>query len=60
LLMRLDGRPGLVTYTLAKRGALLCIVREGEKGRKVKDYHREAWRKAAKEGRIFAPVAVPA
>ena len=60
LLMRLDGRPGLVTYTLAKRGALLCIVREGEKGRKVEEHHREAWRKAAKAGRIFAPVAVPA
>jgi len=60
LLMRFDGRPGLVTYTLAMRGPLLCIVREGEKGRKVEDHHREAWRKAAKEGRIFAPVAIPA
>ena len=60
LLMRLDGRPGLVTYTLAMRGPLLCIVREGEKGRKVEEHHREAWRKAAREGRIFAPVAVPA
>ena len=60
LLMRFDGRPGLVTYTLAMRGPLLCIVREGAKGRKVEVHHREAWRKAAKEGRIFAPVAVPA
>lgn len=60
LFMRFDGRPGLVTYTLAKRGASLCIVREGQKGRKVEEYHREEWRKAAKEGRMFEPVAVPA
>jgi hypothetical protein len=60
LLMRFDGRPGLVTYTLAMRGPLLCIVREGAKGRKVEVHHREAWRKAAKEGRVFAPVAIPA
>ena len=57
LFMRFDGRPALVTYTLAKRGSLLCIVRDGEKGRKVQDHHFGAWKKAAKEGRIFAPAA---
>jgi hypothetical protein len=60
LFMRFDGRPALVTYTLAKRGALLCIVKDGEKGRKVQEHHLSAWKKAAKEGRIFAPVAIPA
>jgi hypothetical protein len=50
----------VIGYFAPGRGPLLCIVREGEKGRKVEDHHREAWRKAAKEGRIFAPVAIPA
>lgn len=59
LYMRIDGRPALVTYTLAMRGPLLCIVRDGEKGRKVEDHHRASWRKAAREGRIYAPVAIP-
>lgn len=60
LFTRFDGRPALVTYTLAMRGPLLCIVREGEKGRKVEEHHRKAWRQAAQEGRIFAPVETPA
>jgi hypothetical protein len=60
LMTRFDGTPALVTYTLAMRGASLCIVREGQKGRKVEDHNRHAWKIAAGKGRIFAPFAVPA
>jgi hypothetical protein len=57
LMTRFDGTPALVTYTLAMRGASLCIVREGQKGRKVEDHNRHAWKIAAGKGRIFAPAA---
>jgi hypothetical protein len=57
LLTRFDGRAALVTYSLAMRGACLCIVREGHKGRKVDDHTRKAWRMAAEKGRMFAPAA---
>jgi len=48
-----DGTIKFKSYTLAKRGPLLCIVREGEKGRKVSESHRAAWKKAAAAGLLF-------
>jgi hypothetical protein len=48
-----DNRPVWNFYTLAKRGPLLCIIREGAKGRKVEDHHRAAWGKAAPAGLVF-------
>ena len=51
--MSYDGTIKFRSYTLAKRGPLLCIVREGEKGRKVDDTHRQAWKKAAAAGLMF-------
>jgi hypothetical protein len=54
LKMRLDGQPALITYTLAMRGPVLCIVREGQKGRKVTPENLESWRKAAIAGRVFS------
>jgi hypothetical protein len=54
LKMRLDGQPALITYTLAMRGPVLCIVREGQKGRKVTPENLESWRKSAIAGRVFS------
>lgn len=48
-----DNCPAWNTYTLAKRGPLLCIIREGTKGRKVEEHQRTAWRKAAAAGLVF-------
>jgi len=33
---------------------VLCIVREGQKGRKITPENLESWRKAAIAGRVFS------
>ncbi len=58
LKLKMDGSPALITYTLAMRGPVLCIVREGMKGRKVDDATMQSWKRAAAAGRVFSLATV--